>query len=64
MIFKYFKDQIYLIIYLIFRKLKSKTSCCLHYFGDGFLGCYKTTCKGQAWGASQSLVFQEHHGGM
>jgi hypothetical protein len=41
MIFKYFKGQIYLIIYLILRKLKSKTPCCLHYFGDGILGCYK-----------------------
>jgi hypothetical protein len=43
MIFKYFKGQIYLIIYLILRKLKSKTPCCLHYFGDGILGCCKST---------------------
>jgi hypothetical protein len=39
MIFKYFKGQIYLFN-CVLRKLKSKTSCCLHYFGDGILGCY------------------------
>jgi hypothetical protein len=45
MIFKYFRDQNYLIIYLMLRKIKSRTPCCLHCVGDGILGCYRLEHK-------------------